>query len=115
MVANYAASKAYNLILGESLWDELKPYGVDVITIVAGSLNTPQTKEKNPDGSGYNPPLIEPDDLVKETFRELGRKGSHIPGLNYRITNFFLQNLFSRKGAIIKVGKMMRRIYNIDY
>ena len=115
MVASYSATKAYNLILGESLWDELAPYGVDVITIVAGSLNTPQTREKNPDDSGYNPPLTEPDDLVKETFRELGRKGSHIPGMNYRISNFFLRNLFSRKRAITKIGKMMRRIYNIDY
>ena len=115
MAASYSATKAYNLILGESLWDELAPYGVDVITIVAGSLNTPQTRMKNPDDNGYNPPLTEPDDLVKETFRELGRKGSHIPGMNYRISNFFLRNLFSRKKAITKIGKMMRRIYNIDY
>jgi short-subunit dehydrogenase len=115
MVASYAATKAFNLILGESLWDELAPYGVDVITIVAGSLNTPQTRKKKPIDSGYNPPLIEPDDLVRETFQQLGRKASHIPGMNYRISNFILGNLFSRKQAIRKVGKMMRRIYNIEY
>jgi len=30
-VASYAATKAYNLILAESLWDELREHGVDVL------------------------------------------------------------------------------------
>lgn len=39
--ANYAATKAFNLVLGESLWYELKDHGVDVLSFVPGPTNTP--------------------------------------------------------------------------
>ena len=39
--ANYAATKAFNLVLGESLWYEFKGHGVDVLSFVPGPTNTP--------------------------------------------------------------------------
>jgi short-subunit dehydrogenase len=39
--ANYAGTKAYNLILAESLWYELGRHGVDVLGFMAGSTKTP--------------------------------------------------------------------------
>lgn len=39
--AVYAGTKAYGLNFGESLWAELKPKGVDVLSIVIGATNTP--------------------------------------------------------------------------
>ena len=39
--ANYAATKAYNLIIAETLWYELGRYGVDVLGFMAGSTKTP--------------------------------------------------------------------------
>lgn len=41
IVAHYAATKAYNLILAEALWDELRVYGVDVLALCPGATNTP--------------------------------------------------------------------------
>jgi uncharacterized protein len=40
-VAAYGASKAFDLILGEALWAELKPQGVDVLSMVLGPTDTP--------------------------------------------------------------------------
>ncbi|MBV9257852.1 MAG: SDR family NAD(P)-dependent oxidoreductase, partial [Ktedonobacteraceae bacterium] len=41
LVANYAATKAYNRILAEGLWEELRAQGVDVLACSAGPISTP--------------------------------------------------------------------------
>ena len=40
-MAMYSASKAFDYILAEGLWYELKPYGVDVLGLVLGATDTP--------------------------------------------------------------------------
>jgi short-subunit dehydrogenase len=40
-LAIYAASKAFQLNFAEAYWSEMRPYGVDVLTIVLGRTNTP--------------------------------------------------------------------------
>jgi short-subunit dehydrogenase len=40
-LAIYCASKAFQLNFAEALWSEMRPYGVDVCTIVLGRTNTP--------------------------------------------------------------------------
>jgi short-subunit dehydrogenase len=40
-IATYASSKAFNIVLGESLWSELGPRGVDVVVSCAGAIRTP--------------------------------------------------------------------------
>ena len=41
----YGATKAYGLVLGEGLWAELKPHGVDVLNLVMGQTDTPAYRE----------------------------------------------------------------------
>jgi short-subunit dehydrogenase len=40
-LAIYCAAKAFQLNFAESFWSEMRPYGVDVLTIVLGRTNTP--------------------------------------------------------------------------
>ncbi|MBS9375186.1 SDR family NAD(P)-dependent oxidoreductase [Rhodococcus sp. B50] len=40
MVA-YGASKAFDMVMAEGLWSELKPHGVDVLSLVGGRTDTP--------------------------------------------------------------------------
>jgi short-subunit dehydrogenase len=40
-LAIYSASKAFQLNFAESLWSEMRPYDVDVLTLVLGRTNTP--------------------------------------------------------------------------
>lgn len=38
---SYGAAKAYELLLGEGLWDEMRDHGVDALAYVVGSTYTP--------------------------------------------------------------------------
>jgi short-subunit dehydrogenase len=40
-LTTYSASKAFDLCLAEGLWDELRPYGVDVLSLVMTTTDTP--------------------------------------------------------------------------
>ncbi|MFC8526095.1 SDR family NAD(P)-dependent oxidoreductase [Nocardia sp. NPDC057227] len=40
-MAAYAATKAFDLVLTEALWAELRPHGVDVLALVLGTTDTP--------------------------------------------------------------------------
>lgn len=40
-VVTYSASKAFTHIFAEGLWSELKPRGVDVVSVVMGAVDTP--------------------------------------------------------------------------
>ena len=42
-VSVYAASKAFNLVLAEGLWYELRGHGVEVLACLAGATRTPAT------------------------------------------------------------------------
>jgi hypothetical protein len=48
MVSSYAASKAFNTILAESLWAELQPQGISVLACVAGATLTPGFESSTP-------------------------------------------------------------------
>lgn len=41
----YAATKAFDLVLGEALWAELKPHGIDVLNLIMGKTDTPAHRE----------------------------------------------------------------------
>jgi short-subunit dehydrogenase len=43
-LAIYTATKGYALNFGESLWRELKPYGVDVLNLLIGATDTPKLR-----------------------------------------------------------------------
>lgn len=44
-VAVYSSTKAFDLNLAESLWMELKPYGIDVISAIAPAMDTPSLRK----------------------------------------------------------------------
>ena len=48
IVAAYAASKAFEIVLAEGLWDELRPAGVDVLACRAGPTRTPSYEASAP-------------------------------------------------------------------
>ena len=47
-LATYGATKAFNLVLAEGLWYELKDEGIDVLACCAGSTATPNFIETKP-------------------------------------------------------------------
>ena len=108
-VANYSASKAYILSLGQALHVELKPYGVDVAVLSPGLTNTPMIDAMPVDFNRL--PLIaqQPTQVAKNGLSALGRKASIVSGLFNKILawgNRFFSGLFSAKlmGFLMKRG-----------
>ncbi|MFO8101091.1 MAG: SDR family NAD(P)-dependent oxidoreductase [Dehalococcoidia bacterium] len=110
--ANYAATKAYNLILAESLWDELRREGVDVLGFMPGPTNTPGYADSSPRLELVpQMKVMEARETVAEALDALGEGPSHIAGKKNRRNAFLLNRLMSRRRATGLVGKTMRACY----
>jgi short-subunit dehydrogenase len=108
LVATYAATKAFNLVLAEGLWDELAAHGVDVLACRAGATRTPNYEASGPVGKV---PLMEPAPVVKEALAALGKKPSMVPGFVNRLGDFVLGRLLPRRAAIRVMGRATRSLY----
>jgi uncharacterized protein len=77
-VATYAASKAFDIGFAESLWAEMKPFGVDVLALVTGATDTPSMARAGADMSNYPP--LSPGQVADEGLQALGIKPFHAVG-----------------------------------
>ena len=101
-ISTYGATKAFNLVLAEGLWFELRGRGVDVLACCAGATRTPHLLRTSPQGE---PGMIEPAQVVKEALAALGRGGSMVPGAFNRLASFAMRRLLPRTLAISILGK----------
>jgi short-subunit dehydrogenase len=108
LIANYAATKAYNLVLAEGLWDELRSGGVDVLACCPAVVSTPNYVASAPHGSRS---AMAPRVVVEHTLAALGREPSVIPGAANRLSAFALRRLLPRKSTISLMGRVMRAMY----
>ncbi len=77
----YAATKAFNRILAESLWYEWKNNGVDILTCVAGATSTPGYINTNPGKTSiFAPRVLKPEEVAAECLKKLGKQPSFITG-----------------------------------
>ena len=80
-LAVYAATKAFNLVLADALWVELRPHGVDVLAVQPGSTRTPGWLSSQPVGANAPTlPAMDPADVVREALAALGVEPSVVPG-----------------------------------
>jgi uncharacterized protein len=114
-ISTYAATKAFNLVLAEGLWYEWRSKNVDVLACSAGVTVTPNFIDSKPGKLGlFEPQAQLPEDVVKECFKNLGRKPSFISGRGNRIAHFFMNNILSRKLAVTIMGDATKKIYGIE-
>lgn len=81
--AVYSASKAFDLALGEALFQELAPQHVDVLTYISGAINTPHMKRMGLDVQrlrDFGTPVREPEEVALEAVDQLGRAAVWIAG-----------------------------------
>lgn len=99
-VANYSASKAYILSLGEGLNVEFKKRGVDVLVVSPGLTDT-QMSASMPVDFGKMPITIQkPAKVARIGLKSLGRKASVVPGLInkvYAFENRFIPRMWPTK------------------
>jgi short-subunit dehydrogenase len=97
-LAAYAATKAFNAVLAEGLWKELKPRGVDVIGCCAGAVFTHSYQQA---GIGKKIQGIIPARAVAEkTLKALGKGPIIVPGIINKICCFVLSRFLTKKAAI---------------
>lgn len=75
-LAIYCAAKAFQLNFAEGLWSELRPYGVDVLSIVLGRTDTPGYRRRRADrgltvGSAEEEGLASADEVAAEGLTRL--------------------------------------------
>jgi uncharacterized protein len=70
-VGAYGATKAFDLILGEALWAEWRPAGVDVLALVLGATDTPALRRTLDAHGGDLGPLADPADVAREALDHL--------------------------------------------
>ena len=110
LVAAYAATKAWNLILAESLWEETRHDGVDVMAVLPGSTRTPGLLGSLPQSSLGTANLMDPSDVVREALDTLGTAPSMTPGQANRDSEAFMQSM-DRTAAVTLMGEVMRQMY----
>ena len=106
-IVTYAASKAFNIILGEGLWAELREQGIDVSVCCSGAVRT----------RGYSrftdrdaPGMLSAEEVADQTLDALGKGPRFVPGLTNRILAQFMGRLLSRKAAIGLIARNAQRL-----
>ncbi len=106
-LAAYAASKAFNIVLAESLWAELAPHGVSVLASCPGAVRTPsylKTTDKEAPGT------LDALDVANRTLDALGGGPTFVPGAVNKLARFFLGRLLPRSTT---VGIMQKNTANL--
>jgi len=110
-IVPYAASKAFTWNLAESLNHEFKPYGIDVMTCIAGATATEAYLITNPQYGIINPQVQQPEEVAKKTLRKLGKQSIYMPGFSNRFNYFILTRILPRKWASSIANKTMSKMY----
>lgn len=111
LLAAYGASKAFNLVLAESLHHELKADNIDVLACVAGATTTPAYLGTNPRYGRIRPALLAPEKVSESALKVLGKKALCIPGWKNRLTFFMMTRVFSRKRTVALFNQTTGKMY----
>jgi len=111
-MANYNATKSYDLLLAEGLAGELRPYGVDVQALCPGGTLTEFQQVAGLDTRKFGPfaslVFMSPTSVVTTSLRTLGRRVTVVPGLLNKLTVVSMK-LLPRRLAAWLLGAIMRR------
>ncbi len=108
--ANYAASKAYILSLGEALHQELKTKGVVVTTVAPGLTATEMPKRLQMDVSKLPMKAMNVEPVVRSALKALEkRQALVIPGGMNKMMAFMAQRLMPRQTIVATFGNMNRK------
>lgn len=105
-VTTYGASKAFLMAFGSGLGFELRNTGVDVLTLVASSVNTETYRRSAHKRSRLFPPM-EVDDFVEAGLVQLGKRWVAVPGARNLLTASLLTRLLPRQLATAIMGRTM--------
>ena len=111
-ISTYSATKAFNIVLAEGLWEEWRKQGVDVLVCISGAVKTPNYVASEPASTGgLGDMTLDVSQVVQEALGALGKRPYVIPGRVNRLASFVMRHLLSRKSAVQFMGRILRRKY----
>jgi short-subunit dehydrogenase len=106
-IAVYAATKAFDTVLAEGLWDEMRHHGVDVITAVAGAVATPGFSRTT---IRRAPGMLSPTRVAASALRSLGSGPRTVPGGLMKVSSALISRLLPRRAAIAMFARASRDV-----
>ena len=104
-LAVYGATKAFDLLLAESLWAELAPCGVDVLAMVLGATDTPAYRRLVGDRAPAD--LADADDVARDLLENLADGPTFPPGPS-------LLGTLARRDAVELMSQGAAALYDRD-
>jgi len=111
LLAPYGGSKAFNHILAESLYYELKGEGFDVLACIAGATSTPGYLASLPQGKTKTRSTMYPDTVVEASLRSLGHRPFVIPGFLNKLIYFLLTRILPRRTSLRIMNRAVGNLY----
>ncbi len=112
-MANYNATKAYDLLFAEGLAGELRPYGVDVQALCPGATLTEFQRVAGLDARNFGPlarlMFATPASVVRTSLRALGGRVTVIPGIFNKLAVLTMR-LMPRRVSTWLFGSMVDRV-----
>lgn len=111
-MAAYAASKAFVLGLGESLWAELRPHGVDVLNLVLGRTDTPAFRQFLADkGVPVPSGIASAEDVARVGLERLPHGPVHNWGQADDVAGFAPNSAAARRERILLIDRASEPLY----
>ena len=111
LLAPYGGSKAFNLILAESLYHELKGDGFDVLACIAGATSTPGYLASLPHGNAKPGSAMPPEKVVEAGLKSLGQVPFVVPGFKNKFIFFLLTRILPRKASVRIMNRAVGKLY----
>lgn len=115
LAATYCASKAFATVLGEALWAELQPKGIDVRVCAAGATRTPNFFNTTPSDKQASVFPLDPATVVAAAVASMlrGKRCGPlvVPGFVNR-TGLRIMRMLGSRGAVNMMSGQMRKLYH---
>lgn len=110
LLSTYAATKAFDTVLAEGLWAELRTQGVNVLACAAGAMATPGFYQVTPRDKQDKALPMRPEAVAREALEALGRKPTHVAGWAPRLADR-LGSVMTRRQRTQFFSRMNRDLY----
>lgn len=108
----YAGTKAFELGFAEGLWAELRPHGVDVLSLVLGQTDTPALRQLLAEkGLPVPPGLASPDAVAATGLERLAHGPIHNWGLDDSAAGYAPSSATARRERVLMVDRMSRSVF----
>ena len=111
-LAVYAATKAFDLCLGEGLWAEFRQHGVDVLNLILGRTDTPAFRELLAQkGLPVPPGLASPEDVAEVGLARLPFGPVHNWNLRDDEVGYAPNSAAMRRERILTIERMSKDVF----